>query len=268
LNKGCRASSCSSPVQGNLMRIIPRAEAKASGATRYFTGNPCKYGHIAERSTVNGTCLKCLRLKQSGAAYTEKRTVRRRASGVGPRPDTTARKLAQKNGDKTYSDGRVCRNGHAGPRYTKTAICVECANEHARSDARREYTKANSAAACARVKAWILVNPGKVRAIQSTARARRRSRVYGGDNSQRVSEWFSCQEKVCYWCASDCENKNHIDHIFALANGGRHVTENMAISCPSCNLRKGASDPVDFARKVGRTDLIEKLETLRRTLQF
>jgi len=37
-----------------------RAEAKAIGATHYFTGKPCKHGHIAPRKT-KGACVECLR---------------------------------------------------------------------------------------------------------------------------------------------------------------------------------------------------------------
>jgi hypothetical protein len=39
-----------------------RAEAKATGATHYFTGEPCKHGHIAPRKT-KGACVECLRLE-------------------------------------------------------------------------------------------------------------------------------------------------------------------------------------------------------------
>lgn len=35
--------------------------AKAAGLPRYFTGAPCKRGHIAERATRNGGCLECAR---------------------------------------------------------------------------------------------------------------------------------------------------------------------------------------------------------------
>lgn len=35
-----------------------RAEAKATGATHYFTGEPCKHGHIAPRKT-KGVCIEC-----------------------------------------------------------------------------------------------------------------------------------------------------------------------------------------------------------------
>lgn len=37
-----------------------RAEAKAAGATHYFTGEPCTRGHIALRKT-KGSCVECLK---------------------------------------------------------------------------------------------------------------------------------------------------------------------------------------------------------------
>ncbi len=38
--------------------------ARAAGQTRYFTGLPCKAGHIAERQSVNGTCVACLEARR------------------------------------------------------------------------------------------------------------------------------------------------------------------------------------------------------------
>jgi hypothetical protein len=40
------------------MEIITRAEAKAKGLKRYFTGKPCKRGHVSERR-VGGNCVDC-----------------------------------------------------------------------------------------------------------------------------------------------------------------------------------------------------------------
>ena len=37
-----------------------RAEAMAAGAKYYFTGEPCKHGHVAPRKT-KGSCLDCLK---------------------------------------------------------------------------------------------------------------------------------------------------------------------------------------------------------------
>jgi hypothetical protein len=39
--------------------IITRKEAKDLNLTEYFTGNPCKRDHIANRNTLTGTCIEC-----------------------------------------------------------------------------------------------------------------------------------------------------------------------------------------------------------------
>jgi hypothetical protein len=49
------------PQRSNSRNIISPNEAKVLGRKRYFTGKPCKHGHIAERSVRSGRCLKCFR---------------------------------------------------------------------------------------------------------------------------------------------------------------------------------------------------------------
>jgi 5-methylcytosine-specific restriction endonuclease McrA len=41
---------------------INRAEAKAMGAKYYFTGQPCKHGHVALRKT-KGSCVECIKIE-------------------------------------------------------------------------------------------------------------------------------------------------------------------------------------------------------------
>ena len=41
--------------------IISREEARAKGLKRYFTGEPCKHGHVAERRVCTTQCLECWR---------------------------------------------------------------------------------------------------------------------------------------------------------------------------------------------------------------
>jgi hypothetical protein len=48
-----------------------RKEAKAIGAKYYFTGEPCKHGHIALRKT-KGSCVECLKVEWKEAS--EKRS--------------------------------------------------------------------------------------------------------------------------------------------------------------------------------------------------
>ncbi len=39
--------------------VISLSEAKAQGLKRYFTGRPCKNGHVAERSVSSRGCMEC-----------------------------------------------------------------------------------------------------------------------------------------------------------------------------------------------------------------
>lgn len=41
------------------MKIITRKEARAFGLKRYFTGKPCKRGHVCERHVSDGNCASC-----------------------------------------------------------------------------------------------------------------------------------------------------------------------------------------------------------------
>ena len=42
-----------------MAEIISRSEAIAAGVARYFTGVPCKHGHVSERYVASKTCCAC-----------------------------------------------------------------------------------------------------------------------------------------------------------------------------------------------------------------
>ena len=42
-----------------LKRIVTRAEAERRGLKQYFTGKPCKNGHVGERYAASGNCVEC-----------------------------------------------------------------------------------------------------------------------------------------------------------------------------------------------------------------
>lgn len=45
-----------------MSKIIQRQEARALGLKRYFTGKPCKRGHVTFREVARGNCVECNRL--------------------------------------------------------------------------------------------------------------------------------------------------------------------------------------------------------------
>jgi len=65
--------------------VAPDTVPSFEGAppTRYFTGRPCKHGHIAERFISSGACVECIdirdRAKRSTREYKDKRALAARA---------------------------------------------------------------------------------------------------------------------------------------------------------------------------------------------
>lgn len=77
-----------------------RAEAKASGATHYFTGEPCKHGHIALRKT-KGVCVECIKLETE--KYREKRADYFTEYNKSDRGQEAKRKYYEANRDKVLA---------------------------------------------------------------------------------------------------------------------------------------------------------------------
>lgn len=52
----------------------------------------------------------------------------------------------------------------------------------------------------------------------------------------------------CWWCSKEIKGDNnyHVDHRIPLSKGGSNAPENLCISCPSCNLSKGAKLPQEW----------------------
>ena len=83
------------------MATVTRKEAVAQGLTRYFTGKPCKYGHVTERLVSNRKCVACAQAatKQWMAENPEKRLENRREYRVAYRAKNGERLRAQ---DRAY----------------------------------------------------------------------------------------------------------------------------------------------------------------------
>lgn len=45
------------------MKIISHKAAKDAGVTRFFTGEPCIHGHVAQRMVSNKACVTCLAIR-------------------------------------------------------------------------------------------------------------------------------------------------------------------------------------------------------------
>lgn len=55
-----------------MLQVITRDAAHLAGKPRFFTGVPCKHGHLSERYVLQGACIECLKKYKKFApnAYT------------------------------------------------------------------------------------------------------------------------------------------------------------------------------------------------------
>ncbi len=218
-----------------MPQIISRKEAMALGLRRYFTGKPCRRGHITERGVASRSCVACDRLW--AAAHPE-----------------------------------VARN--AGRRYNAAH------REERRSECRARYAMTDPKERCARVRAWTLANPDKVRknsrasyaanpeAGKASSKAWRiahpeSTRKYGRDKKARklaaegthtvadIQRIYAAQRGKCAYCRIFLRGGYHVDHIIALINGGSNWPANLQLTCRSCNSSKQAADPIEFAQRKG-----------------
>lgn len=79
-----------------MNEIISRRDAVCLGLKRYFTGIPCKFGHIVERFCSNNKCLDCHR--KNSKHFREERAESAKNSSA---------KYRQKNRTKEYERWRL-----------------------------------------------------------------------------------------------------------------------------------------------------------------
>ena len=117
------------------MNIITRQEAAQQGLSRYFTGKPCKHGHVAERQVANHCCITCTNDRQRERARLT------RVWSVDAQRRKQARQAALDAGEATYFHGIPCKRGHVAPRQTSNGMCMDCARERNSTEKVKAYKK-------------------------------------------------------------------------------------------------------------------------------
>lgn len=150
----------------------------------------------------------------------------------------------------------------------KLAQCREwyAENREAAIEASRHWALAHPEKDRARKDAWAAANPEKVRARGAAYRAAHPHAVriwrvanpeaYRAHNHSRrawecqaegshtgadIRDLFVEQVGLCRYCGCDLDDSSyHVDHVLPLSRGGSDSRENLALTCPTCNLSKGA----------------------------
>lgn len=207
----------------NRLEIVSRADAKAQGLKWYFTGVPCKHGHIAERQVVNGRCREC------GKAGSIANNAKHR--------DEVNRVLREKYADDPLKYKERVRS------YRKNNVALCKAK-------REEFDEVNPGWRKRVHKEWVKNNPSKMRMYDQNRRARK---VAGGGTISHdiVDKLMTLQQGKCPCCGKSLDAGFHVDHIMPLALGGSNTDDNIQLLTPACNREKNAKHPIDFMQSRG-----------------
>lgn len=187
-----------------------RAEAKAAGAAHYFTGEPCKHGHIAPRKT-KGACVECLQVEWRKAA------------------DTRAEYF------KTYNKREdVKERKHVWYQENREQVIAAAATRP--SSVLQSYRNA-----------WKEANKTQVRADTKARRRKHRSATPVWLSRRQKSE-IRQMYQIAITMTQTTGEQYVVDHIYPLRSDvvcGLHVPWNLRVVTQSENLRKSNSLPDD-----------------------
>lgn len=229
--------------------IVTRAEAKARGLKRYFTGKPCRHGHVAERWVVYCTCVTCG--GDANKAWHNANKERNAANKKAWRETNKERKDAI---DKAwYEANKERKAAYMKARYE--------ANKERLTAATRAWRKANKERHAAYMKAWNKANSDARNVINRNRRARERS-AEGTHTKAELQALRAKQGNMCAGCLRCLKHiKSHVDHIMPLALGGTNDIDNLQYLCARCNLSKGKKHPDVWRREMREF-------ALKRVLQY
>ena len=232
------------------MLLCTKSEARAAGLKHYFTGVPCKRGHIAPRF-LEGSCTEC-RAAQSSAWYADKERSRQKTAkwrAANPERETANRRAWQAaNPDKMakYDADYAARNPGAKAEASRRWYYR---NQEQQQKRAVEYRNANIEDARRKSSAYNKANPEKIAAIARNRRAR--AKASGGKHTDAdIAAILDLQKGRCAYCRIKF-GKYQVDHIIPLARGGSNDRTNLQALCTPCNQAKSAKDPIVFAQSLG-----------------
>lgn len=159
----------------------------------------------------------------------------------------------------------VCRSKHTGREMSRSAWekrliknCIVCNAEIRvkKSHATKEGTYCGKACMATDYATRLAgdTNPNfrHGKAHVSGFYIKQRNTIQGSYSKEYPKLLYELQKRKCINCLKPLNGKYHVDHIKPVARGGTNHHWNLQLLCPSCNCRKHAKDPIDWARENGR----------------
>lgn len=223
------------------MRVISRDAARAEGLKYYFTGEPCRRGHVDRRVVRDGRCWECFKAWRRRPEVMKKLTSYSRGYREANKDKVRAFKGAwrERNRDKTNAREREKRAFNPEPRKR----------------AQKKFYENNKRKVIESNKKWQKRNPERYRGLLRAAWSRRRARkrgAVGSHNAAQLLDLLRKQKERCMECKKKIRKGWTVDHVMPLSKGGSNDIKNIQLLCRPCNTRKNAKHPLVWARDQGR----------------
>jgi hypothetical protein len=226
------------------MEIITRKEAQEKGLPRYFTGKPCKHGHVCERQAVDGQCSECgkHKSKKMRIKHREKR-LRYEAEYRQKNHHLVTQRAAnwrQKNADaiKDYSKLYYASNLQS---------CAERRKKWYQQNRdyallyRREHYQKNLQSSQASSRRWKQENKRRVSLYNSMKRQERDERLARATPIWADKNAIAVKYKERNAMTQMTGVQHHVDHGIPLKGEnvcGLHIAENLRVILARDNLSK------------------------------
>lgn len=217
-----------------MNEVISKANAIALGLTRYFTGRPCKRGHVAQRGTAGGHCCACHADIQSTQRKKHSEKIRQRnAEYYEKNKSAVLTQVAEyRNANRELIRQRVREYDNSNKdKIRERRARKKNENYEEFLHARRQQYQKNRAANLAHAKTYRIKNHHKKLASNSLRRAR---------ELEAVPRWFGEFDDLAWQEAYDLARQRQIctgvawnvDHMIPLAAKtacGLHISENCQV---------------------------------------
>jgi hypothetical protein len=214
------------------MEIITRKEAFAKGLKKYFTGNPCRRGHFAERY-VAGACCACVsdQKKQKYEKNKDKILAYMKIQGAIYRKNNPEKRAENSKKWKQNNQERIRELERK-----RRAESPEKFNQISRN-----YYHRNKEKELQRQKSWRSKNKGIVNSFTRQRKAVLLSRVPRWADKEEL--WLMRQAyELAVLRKKMLGFEWHVDHIYPLQGklvSGLHIVDNLQVIPAVINLSKG-----------------------------
>ena len=223
------------------LEIITRAEAKKRGLKRYFTGKPCKHGHVAVRH-IAGRCIECRKMDET--LYhkdIDKKRLWARNNYYKHRESRLAavRKWTENNPEKVAKIKQEWAINNKD-KVSEIQRKFREKNPERAKEIKWKWRKENPEKQAAARKAWSEANPARIRQKAMERLMKKRQAMPSWLSQSHLDEMTAIYKQAAE-LTEQTGIKYHVDHIVPLQGktvSGLHVPWNLQILEAAENIRK------------------------------